>query len=79
MKSQYGNYVVQKAIEVLQAREDPECLLRDYLLPSLRRRLSEIVDKKLRVKWDQIIKDGEQGKPRKRQDVTTEEQTTLAK
>jgi hypothetical protein len=57
MKSQFGNYVIQKAIETCMKRASP--LLKEQLLPELRKRLPEIVDKKLRNKWDLIIREAD--------------------
>ena len=49
MKSNYGNYVVQKALKVAQGRN------REVLLSSVNKNIYKLYDKKLITKWRSIV------------------------
>lgn len=55
MKSNFGNYVIQKAIEISMNRGSSQLV--EQFLPALQKRITEITDKKIKQKWDLIIKE----------------------
>ena len=55
IRNSYGNYVIQRSLKVSSGKD------LEQLLQAITNKLPEILDKKIRSKWEQIIRDANNG------------------
>ena len=57
IRNQFGNFVVQKSLKIAQGRD------REKLIAAIRSKIPEINDRKIRMRWEQIVSEAPEGRP----------------